>query len=614
LKTGLFSSIIATFIAISLPQLSPDPGAQTVALLTQLVNISSGAPVIVENAPFKAPASIVRVNVMWCLSLILSLSCALLATLMQQWARRYMVYAQHSSAPRKQARIRAYMFEGVMNFRMSQAVEAMPLLLHTSVFLFFAGLIEFLFTYNNAVARYTLGCVVFFASIYVILTLLPHWRLNCPYRTPLSWFTYYSFQLSMSSLLWVVKAIEDGCHPLLLEMWRWTGLPRSRDHGPTKWADVLEQKVHMYYERLSHSLRWRVVLSAMGASNVDIRALYWTLTTLGENQKIEDFAANMPGFFNSTETPKTPETPDPETLDATWAMLSLMSEQPPFDPILGSRLKELLKTCLPGASFLTEEQRKSRLRVCLTSLWHCLRAFNLPKNLEKPLVPYVRSVFASPDVIRWIQTERDFAVRLLGRCFGSLVVKKLASDIASPARTDIPPTVAEIACLKTILGATGEQVLAWLGNKGAIDLANVTLLSSAQLETPVSGGTRGVPAEVGDVFQQTLRILVEGMEGMFSSEAEIVWDTSQVTQFHKIYSKLINARVPEVLTERLQYISDGLPPTSYVEEPEMGMPTPEPGSEMTPSSPGPSHISFPMLGVLRDSGFGDGVNLAPTPD
>ncbi|KAF8258480.1 hypothetical protein EI94DRAFT_1551682, partial [Lactarius quietus] len=144
--TGLFSSIIATFISISLPGLSPDPNAPTVALLTQLVNISSGVPVVPQNTPFTAPASIVRVNVMWLLSLILSLSCALLATLMQQWARRYMDYARHGGAPRKQARIRAYMFEGVTIFRMSQAVEAMPLLLHTSVFLFFAGLIEFLFT------------------------------------------------------------------------------------------------------------------------------------------------------------------------------------------------------------------------------------------------------------------------------------------------------------------------------------------------------------------------------------------------------------------------------------------------------------------------------------
>ena len=549
---------------------------------------------------------------------------------MQQWARRYMVFAQHRSAPRKQARIRSYMFEGVTYFRMSQAVEAMPLLLHSSVFLFFAGLIEFLYTYNNAVARYTLGCVVFFASIYVILTLLPHWRLNCPYRTPLSWFTYYSFQLSLSGLLSVVKVIEGGFHGFLLDVWRWTHprLPGSPNHGPTKWREVLEQKFDTFYERLSHSVRWRVVLSAMEAPpSVDIGALHWTLTTLGENQKIEDFATNMPGFFNSTDTP-----------DATSAMLSLMSEQSTFDPILASRLHELLKTCLPGASHLNEDQRISRLRVCLTSLWYCLRASNLPDNLKTPLAPYVRAVFASSDVLRWIQKEQDLAVRLLGRCFGSLVVKKLASDlalsaspptttepavkksasgitlpvdpptttelaitmsasdIALPARTpataelavrkstsDTPspygtPTTAELACLKTIFDASGPQVWDLLDHKGVIDLANITLLASAELDTLVVSGTKGVPAEVGDVFQQTLRILGEGMS---SIEGEVKWNADQVAEFHEIYFRLAKAPIPGVLKERLENIRKLLP------SPKLVMPTPELYLPTTPS-PGTS--------------------------
>ncbi|KAI9439749.1 hypothetical protein H4582DRAFT_1812904, partial [Lactarius indigo] len=171
-KTGLFSAIVAAFIIESYKKLSPDSGDQTVALLTQLVNISTGAAVQ-HSPPFKAPASIVRVNVMWFLSLILSLSCALLATLVQQWSRRYLEYAQHRGAPRKRARIRAYMFEGVEKFRLFQAVEAIPLLLHTSVFLFFAGLVDFLVPINKAVAYFALGCVIVFASIYGILTLLP---------------------------------------------------------------------------------------------------------------------------------------------------------------------------------------------------------------------------------------------------------------------------------------------------------------------------------------------------------------------------------------------------------------------------------------------------------
>ena len=598
MKTGLFSSIIATFIGISLPQLSPDPNAPTVVLLTQLVNNNGGvAGVPLPTSPaFKAPASIVRVNVLWFLSLILSLSCALLATLMQQWARRYIDYAQHRGAPRKQARIRAYMFEGVQKFRMSQAVEAMPLLLHTSVFLFFAGLIEFLFTINNAVARYTLGCVAFFASIYAVLTLLPNLRLNCPYRTPLSWITYYSFQLSGSSLFWVADTIEGIFHGFLLDIWRWfhRDVPGSPDHGPTKWRDVLEEKVGTYYERLKHSLRWRVVDSAMEApSSVDKNALHWTLTTLDENQKFEEFAARMPGFFDSSAAP-----------DATSAMLSLMSDQSTSEPILGSRLRELLYTCTPGAPLLTEYQRKNRLHVCLKSLWHCVKAYdNLPEDSGQPLAPYFQAIFASPEVIRWIQTEKDLATRLLGRCFWSLIFKKLANDIASRLTlTHIPPTTAELACLSSILDATGEQVWRWLDHKGAIDLANVTFLASGELETLINSGTKGVPADVMDVFQHTLGILAKGM---FSSQAKIEWDKDQVAHFHRIYFKLADAPlVPDVLKERLRYISDRLPKSeepSYVEEPQMLMPSPEPYSGITPF-PCPSQM---RVGPVRTEGAPD---------
>ncbi|KAI9463197.1 hypothetical protein BJY52DRAFT_68962 [Lactarius psammicola] len=561
--TGLFSAIVAAFIMESYKKLSPDSGEQTVALLTQLVNISAGAPAVLQNSPpFKAPASIVRVNIMWFLSLILSLSCALLATLMQQWARRYLEYAQHRAAPRSHARIRAYMYEGIEKFRLSQAVEAMPLLIHTSVFLFFVGLIDFLFPINKAVAFSALGCVVVFAFIYAILTLLPSFRLNCPYRTPLSGLTYISLQLSALNFFSIVKAIEGMFHELLMKIRDWShpDVQGSQDDWPTRWTSMLEYKVSTHYERFWYGLRWRVERSAMEAPpRVDANALRWTLTTLDEDNKFEDFAARMPGFFDPRAGP-----------DATSIMLSLlMPEQSTPDPILGSRLRSLLETCLPGASPLTEEQRKNRLRVCLKSLWYCVRAYNLPENAGVPLAPYVRAIFASPEVIRWIRTEQDLATRLLGRCFGSLVVKKLANDITSPTRTSFTTITAEMGCLSYILGATGDQVRDWLGQDGPIDLANVISLASGELEALVTSGTKGVPTDVMDVFQLTLSILTEGI---VSSHANVEWDTDQVTRFHKIYSQFANARVPNLLKERLRDISDRLPPSSHVEEAIIEMP------------------------------------------
>ncbi|KAH9071448.1 hypothetical protein EDB83DRAFT_2203835, partial [Lactarius deliciosus] len=192
--TGLFSATVAGFIVESYKKLSPDSSDTTNALLAQisvqLVNISNGIPLAGVAAqsshPFKPTASAVRVNVLWFLSLVLSMNCALSATLMQQWARRYQELAQRRGAFHRRGRMRAYIFDGISRFGMARAIATMPTLLHTSVFLFFAGLVEFLFPIYTPVAYTTLGCIVVFALAYGVLTILPNIYLNCPYATPLS--------------------------------------------------------------------------------------------------------------------------------------------------------------------------------------------------------------------------------------------------------------------------------------------------------------------------------------------------------------------------------------------------------------------------------------------
>jgi len=230
-----------------------------------------------------------------------------------------------------------------------------------------------------------------------------------------------------------------------------------------------------------------------------------------------------------------------------------------------------------------------------------------------PLAPYVRAIFASPEVIGWIQTEEDPATRLLGRCFGSLIVKKLANDIAS--RTDLAGITEEMGCLTYILGASGEQVRDWLDREGAIDLANVISLASGEFETLVVSGAEG---DVADVLQQTLSILAEGI---VSGDADVKRDPDDlpvdlVARLHEICSRFANARVPDVLKERLRYISDRLPQTSYLIDAKMEIPSPEPDSETTPS-PGTSQQLREILVRIRgapDSGFVDGGNPTPTRD
>ncbi|KAI0319074.1 hypothetical protein OF83DRAFT_1041691, partial [Amylostereum chailletii] len=88
--TGLFSATVAAFIVESYKLLEPDSGDATVVLLSQLVAIVNGSqPLTSPSAPFSAPRSIIDVNILWFFSLIFSLTCALGATLVQQWTRNY---------------------------------------------------------------------------------------------------------------------------------------------------------------------------------------------------------------------------------------------------------------------------------------------------------------------------------------------------------------------------------------------------------------------------------------------------------------------------------------------------------------------------------------------
>src|SRR6266702_7731734 len=184
LKTGLFSATVAAFIIEIYKKLSPDSGDMTNALLTQtsvqLVNISNGTSLTSvagkSGQPFRPTASAVRVNVLWFLSLILSLDCALSATLTQQWARRYQELAQRRGAFHKRGRMRAYIFDGINRFGMARVVATMPTLLHISVFLFFAGLVEFLFPIYTSVAYATL--------VWIYMAYIPALRVRIPLDHP----------------------------------------------------------------------------------------------------------------------------------------------------------------------------------------------------------------------------------------------------------------------------------------------------------------------------------------------------------------------------------------------------------------------------------------------
>ncbi|KAF8476437.1 hypothetical protein DFH94DRAFT_634996, partial [Russula ochroleuca] len=178
--TGLFSATVGAFIIEFYKQLSPNSGNLTV------IPLANGTYSITANPPSPPSASMIWVNSMWLISLVLSLTSALIATLLQQWARRYVEMPNVPSEPNERARVRWFLFLGTESYKMRLAVQLAPTLLHLSVYLFFAGLVIVFHTINKNVSIAVDVSVGVFGLAYMALSLLPCLDVSCPYRTPMS--------------------------------------------------------------------------------------------------------------------------------------------------------------------------------------------------------------------------------------------------------------------------------------------------------------------------------------------------------------------------------------------------------------------------------------------
>ena len=376
---------------------------------------------------------------------------------MQQWARRYKELTQRPGAPHRRGRIRAYIYDGIRKFGMARVVATMPLLLHISVFLFFVGLVEFLFPTDTTVSYSTLGLVVAFALAYAMITVFPNLYLNSPYATPLSRVTWRLSQFFAIVGLKAAIGIEVLFHTPIFKLWSRFNQHVAEPSSIESWLKALKDKVEAHRHRLSEGLQKSIERHAKDASPMVVpSALEWTLTTLDEDKEIEKFAAGLPGLFDSHTIPNA-------------TILTLMAIRPQTDTMFGSRLYDLLKTCFPGTSPLKDEDRKSRLRVCLKCLWYFGRGYH---KLQTPalLPPYFPLTIGSPEIIQRIQTEPDPLSRVIGHCFCALFVTKLAADIRSRTNSSIPLEVSEdeLACISTFLNPRF-----FLECPGAIELASM---------------------------------------------------------------------------------------------------------------------------------------------
>ncbi|KAJ6614059.1 hypothetical protein B0H10DRAFT_2221666 [Mycena sp. CBHHK59/15] len=182
-KAGLFSASLTTFIIESYKTLILDFSDSTIQLLAQISQQLAAAAngshfQIPEPTQFTPPTSSLVCNTLWFVSLGLSLTCAHIAMLLEQWARDFL--------------------HRLKRFGMHTVVDIIPLLLHGSLFLFFAGLVTFLLPINLRIVALAATVLVAVVVVYVLLTLFPLLYLDCPYHTPLSAASWHISQTCMS--------------------------------------------------------------------------------------------------------------------------------------------------------------------------------------------------------------------------------------------------------------------------------------------------------------------------------------------------------------------------------------------------------------------------------
>ncbi|KAF7341694.1 hypothetical protein MSAN_02067800 [Mycena sanguinolenta] len=146
MQSSLFSASLTVFVIESYEVLQPDSGDLVVAGITQisqqLAAITNRTFVLEAPPPSRPTTGSLWCNALWFTSLSLSLTCALLATLVEQWAREFLHKTAMRPSPSRRARIFSVLYFG-LKYRMHAIVNLIPFFLHASL-LFFVGLVAFL--------------------------------------------------------------------------------------------------------------------------------------------------------------------------------------------------------------------------------------------------------------------------------------------------------------------------------------------------------------------------------------------------------------------------------------------------------------------------------------
>ena len=469
----------------------------------------------------------VWVNILWLTSLVLSLTCALIATLLQQWARSYIETPMEEDVLRHRARVRSLLLNGVKQYKLPLMVEILPTLLHLSVFSFFGGLVIAFHTINKSVAIAVDIAVGLSGLAYIALSILPCLDTRCPYRTPVSnmlWYPYHAF-LSIAALC--LHTCIRGLQGFLSQV-----LSRGRPRSLVSSVDWTVAHYYFYLfsgRRVSsasgRSHQWRYFTDGLKKSirsraiqslaDEDFRRVTWLFNQLarGDRSKFLKFAASIPRH-----------------------QIHDLILSTKFDSLPLVSLLVLLRSCVAGAySGVDEDVRRRSLLVCLLAIRHVAKA--TPLDLDSMLTH-----LANTDHMEALLRDSDNFIRTAFCSICALVARKVVRK-SQLGETD----------LKWLQEVTGESPDAILG-------ASVTVRDQMNFKAFVNGvlterspiPRREFSAEDTALFKETLEILLNertnntlNFQNQLSEEIERIHEFDPADgrnvfgKLHAIYPSLV---------------------------------------------------------------------------
>ena len=248
LQDGLFSAVVTAFLVPAYLLLQQDNSQTSVELLshisTQLSSLTLAPPYLNSTttpsnasiSSFRPTAAARWINSLWFLSLMLSLTSAVLGILAKQWIREYLKWNSATGAPRDNILVRQIRAEAWEDWHAPALISSIPALLEFAIVLFVCGLTIFLWTLDLVVAIVVTISVVNFLFLVVILTVLPTVFKRCPYRSPTAWAYLVLWKFVKRQLLGKLIEAEDTV--TLQYTWRQRDMESIRARTPASAAGL----------------------------------------------------------------------------------------------------------------------------------------------------------------------------------------------------------------------------------------------------------------------------------------------------------------------------------------------------------------------------------------